>query len=50
MTLYTERLLEEAKDYWSIGMQLPIDLYARLAGEGMDVPRLEQLHLLEVND
>lgn len=45
MTMYQEKLLDEAKDYWSNGYQLPIDLYAQLATEGMDVPRLEQMYL-----
>lgn len=47
MTAYGAKLLAEAKDYWSLGMQLPLDLFSKLAGEGMDVPRLEQQYIKE---
>lgn len=50
MTLYSQQLLEKAKDYWSMGLNIPIDLYSQLTREGMDVVKLEQIYLLEQND
>lgn len=41
MTQYQTNLLREARDFWENGHPIPLDLYARLAGEGFDVPALE---------
>lgn len=45
MTAAQERLLDQAKEYWDQGRQIPIDLFARLAAEGLDVEALQLQHL-----
>lgn len=44
MTYHQQTLLEDAKDMWSRGFRIPLDLYAALAAEGFDVPALEAKH------
>ena len=46
-TVYEMNLVEQAKEYWEQGKQLPIHLFARLAEVGLDVEKLEQLNLKE---
>lgn len=43
-TLYQESLLEQAMHYWLRGESLPLNLFASMASEGMDVERLEAIH------
>jgi hypothetical protein len=47
MTYYQEQLVQEAIDMWERGHRIPMDLYANLAQEGMDVPALEIKHFKE---
>ena len=47
MTSYQQALLDEAIDMWSRGFRIPTDLYAKLAAEGLDVPRLEDAYFVE---
>lgn len=47
MSMYQINLLEQAQEYWERGHSLPITLFARLAGEGMDVETLEAKHRKE---
>ena len=44
MTLYQLNLIDQAKEYWQRGDGLPLDLFANMAAEGMDVPALEARH------
>lgn len=44
MTTYQQNLLEEAIDMWGRGFDIPLDLYSKLAAEGLDVPALEAMH------
>lgn len=41
MTLYGQNLLSEAIDMWTRGYLIPLDMFAKLAQEGFDVPALE---------
>lgn len=45
MNKYQRKLFNQAKDYWDNGHTIPLDLFASMASEGMDVPRLEQKYL-----
>lgn len=45
MTAHQHALLKEAKEYWDIGMQIPLTLYADMATQGMDVPSLEAKYI-----
>ena len=47
MTLYQLSLMDEAKDMWSRGFDIPTDLFAKLAAEGFDVLALEAKHKKE---
>ena len=47
MTVRGEALIEEAMQYWNHGEPIPLDLFAKLAAVGYDVPRLEELHMQE---
>lgn len=44
MTSYMQRLLDEAKDMWERGYNIPVDLYSRMASAGFDVPALEETY------
>lgn len=41
MTYYQESLLDEAMTYWNRGESIPLNLFASLAAEGLDVEALE---------
>lgn len=41
MTAVTERLLDQAQQYWDQNRPIPLDLFARMAQEGLDVEALE---------
>lgn len=41
MTIVTERLLDQAQQYWDQQRPVPLDLFARMAQEGIDVETLE---------
>lgn len=45
MDRYTESLLARADAHWSAGDVLPIDLFAEMVGEGINVEALEPRHL-----
>lgn len=45
MTRAQEYLLNEAQDMWSRGFAVPYDLAVQMMGEGLDVSRLEAIHL-----
>lgn len=47
MTYYEEQLLQEAVDMWERGHRIPLDLFSKLAGQGMDVETLEAKHFKE---
>lgn len=47
MTMYQQHLLDDAKDMWRRGFDIPVDLYSRLAAEGFDVPALEERYKKE---
>lgn len=40
-TLVEASLLDQAREYWDIGEYVPLDLFAAMAAEGMDVAALE---------
>jgi molybdopterin-guanine dinucleotide biosynthesis protein A len=40
-TLVEASLLRQAHEYWDNGEYIPLDLFAALASEGLDVPALE---------
>ena len=44
MTL-DEHLIARAMPYWQDGQSLPIDLFAEMQSEGLDVVALERRHL-----
>lgn len=39
------RLVRKARGYWERNEQLPLDLFAKLAGMGVDVETLEQRYM-----
>lgn len=46
MTTSTQAtLLSQAHEHWSIGEPIPLDLFAQMAREGLDVPALEARYL-----
>ena len=45
LTMTQEHLLNEAQDMWSRGFAVPYDLAVQMMGEGLDVSRLEAIHL-----
>lgn len=45
MTPYQRSLLRRAEDYWHNGHHVPLDLFALMASEGMDVETLEAKHI-----
>lgn len=47
MSIYHDNLLEQAQAIWASGRQLSLDLFAKLAAEGFDVPALEELYLVQ---
>lgn len=50
MTPYTKTtasLLRQAHEYWDRGEPVPLDLFATMAQEGLDVQGLEARHLKE---
>lgn len=49
MTPYQYKLLREAVQEWRRGFPIPLDLYARMAQEGFDVPALEQRYQKDCN-
>ena len=49
MNPYQYSLLREAVREWRHGVPIPLDLYARMAQEGFDVPALEERYLKENN-
>lgn len=44
MNATQERLLSDARDMWERGHRIPLDLYSRMAQEGMDVQTLEDTY------
>lgn len=38
-------LLRQAHEHWAIGEHVPLDLFAEMAREGLDVQALEAKHL-----
>lgn len=46
--MYQESLLDQAHEYWSRGESIPLDLFAQLASEGLDVEGLEAKHKEEI--
>jgi hypothetical protein len=44
---YQEHLIARAQRHWSQGRQLPVDLFAKLIAEGLDVVALEHQHMKE---
>lgn len=47
MTATQLRLMDQAQDYWDQGKHLPLDLFARMAQEGLDVETLELKNIKE---
>jgi len=45
MTHYSETLFTEALSYWLSGLSIPLELYASMAAEGMNVPALEARYI-----
>lgn len=44
MTL-ADHLIARARPYWHAGRSLPLDLFAEMQSEGLDVVALEEQHL-----
>lgn len=44
-TPVTASLLRQAREHWAIGEPVPLDLFAAMAAEGLDVPALEARYL-----
>ena len=40
-------LLRQAHEHWDIGQHIPLDLFAAMAAEGLDVPALEARNIKE---
>lgn len=44
MTYHQESLIDQAMHYWNRGESIPLNLFASMAAEGLDVERLEAIH------
>lgn len=44
-TMYQESLIDQAMTYWERGESIPLNLFASLAAEGLDVEALEAKHI-----
>ena len=42
MSRYIDSLIDQAQAYWSIGEEIPLDLFSKLAMAGVDVVTLEK--------
>lgn len=45
MTYYQESLIDQAMVYWEKGEPVPLNLFASMAAEGLDVEALEAKHI-----
>lgn len=44
-TLHQQHLVDRANEFWLRGKEIPIDLMAEMAAEGLDVVALQEKHM-----